>query len=75
MGQRRRHHKAVMADALDRPEDTVSCRAGPTTERQSSMFSREFCHELACCSFSIVELAEISNLTVLTGLGNRDRIA
>ena len=39
------------------------------------MFAREFCHELACRGFSIVELAEIANLTASTGIGNRHRIA
>jgi len=56
------------------PED-VGGRAGLVAERQSSVFARELCHELACPDFSIVELAEISNLTVSTGIGNRDRIA
>jgi hypothetical protein len=73
--QRRRHHHAVMAKALDQPLETVSCRAGLVAERQSSVFARELCHKLACPDFSIVELAEISNLTVSTGIGNRDRIA
>ncbi len=39
------------------------------------MFAREFCHELTCLGFSIVDLAEIANLTVSTGIGNRHRIA
>jgi hypothetical protein len=73
--QRRPHHNAVMADALDQPVETVSGRASLIAKRQSSMFARELCHELACCGFSIVELAEISNLTVSTGIGKRDRIA
>jgi hypothetical protein len=32
------------------------------------VFAREFCHELAGRDFSIVELAEISNLTASTGI-------
>jgi hypothetical protein len=74
-GQRRRHHDAVMAEALDQPVETVSRRAGLVAERQSSVFAREFSYELAYRHLSIVELAEISNLTVSTGIGNRHRIA
>ena len=73
--QRRCHHNAVMADALDQAVETVTCRASLVAERQSSMFTREFCHELTCLGFSIVDLAEIANLTVSTGIGNRHRIA
>ena len=73
--QRRCHHNAVMADALDQAVETVTCRAGLVAERQSSMFAREFCHELTCLGFSIVDLAEIANLTVSTGIGNCHRIA
>ena len=73
--QRRCHHNAVMAHALDQAVETVTCRASLVAERQSSMFAREFCHELPCLGFGIVDLAEIANLTVSTGIGNRHRIA
>src|SRR4029077_18775853 len=73
--QRRRHHNAIVANTLDQPIETVPCRAGLIAERQSSMFAREFCHELACLDFRIVDLAEIANLTVSAGIGNCPRIA
>ena len=73
--QRRRHHHAVMAKVLDQSVETVSCRASLVAERQSSVFTREFCHELACRGFSIVELAEIANLTISTCISNRHCIA
>jgi len=73
--QRRCHHNAVMANALDQAVETVTCRASLVAERQSSIFAREFCHELTCLGFTIVDLAEIANLTVSAGIGNRHRIA
>src|SRR5215218_9382397 len=63
-----------MAKSLDLPIQAVAGRTRFVADVQSLIAAGQLAHQLGNGIWRVLELAEVADLTVASGLGNRDRI-